>query len=104
MSAFHPKRTFGVTAAGNGFQAMRRRLITPVAAPHEVGTRPNPKPAIQRTLSFSLGAEARRVFVSALGLGRRRKRVWHHAKSTPTSSKASERPHGQANSMTAITR
>jgi hypothetical protein len=57
-----------------------------------------------RTVSFSLGAETRRVLVSAFGLGRRRKRVWHQAKSTPTSSSASERPHGQANSMTATTR
>jgi len=56
------------------------------------------------TVSFSLGAETRRVLVSALGLGRSRKRVRHHAKSTPTSSRASERPHGQATSMTATTR
>ena len=54
------------------------------------------KRTVHRTVVFSLGAETRRVLASALGLGRRRKRVWHHANSTPTSSSASERPQGQA--------
>src|SRR5215472_10623831 len=70
----------------------------------EVGARPNLSPALHRTVSFFFGAETRRVLVSALGLGRSRKRVWHHAKSMPTSSRASEPPHGQAYSMIAMTR
>src|SRR5688572_26414351 len=57
----------------------------------------------QRTVSFSFGAETRRDVASNFGLGRSQKRVWRQAKSTPTSSRASERPHGQANSMTAPT-
>ena len=61
--------------------------------------------AVQRIVSFSLGAKTRRVLGWALGFGSSRKRVWHHAKSpTPTSSKASERPHGQANSKIEMTR
>ena len=65
---------------------------------------PTPTVAPQRTLSFSFGAETRRGLAMVLGFGSRRNRVWHQAKSTPTSSKASERPHGQANSMTIRTR
>ncbi len=58
----------------------------------------------QRTISVSLGAETRRIRDGALGFGSSRKRVWRLAKSTLTSSKASERPQGQPNSMTATTR
>jgi hypothetical protein len=65
---------------------------------------PKPSSARQRTVSVSLGAETRRVLAWTLGFGSSRKRVWHQAKSTPTSSKASERPQGQANSMTPMTR
>lgn len=93
---------FGHIAVGR--QVSSRAPATDYASAVSQEPRSNPKPAIHRTVSFSLGTEARRVFFSALGLGSRRKRVWHHAKSTPTSSRASERPHGQANSMTARTR
>jgi hypothetical protein len=40
-SAPDPSRAFAEIAGGNGFRAMRRRLITPSAASHEVGIRPN---------------------------------------------------------------
>lgn len=48
-------------------------------AVREVGTHPNPQPGVYRTVSFTLGADTRRVLASALG--RSRKRVWRHAKS-----------------------
>jgi hypothetical protein len=73
-------------------------------------TAPRPMSAFGRSeavvcsaVSFSLGAETRRVLLWALGFGRRRKRVWHHAKPTPTSSNESERPHMQGNGMTPMT-